>query len=87
MADEFTVVVVEAAAARTLIKKLMVDDEAHIDSSHPAVVLAFALEPFTQFGKLAVIEVSPRNANAVDVADSLVEGRVSQRTPKVDAPC
>src|ERR1700694_4256662 len=85
MADEFTGVVVEAAASRTLVKKLMVNDEAHVDSSHPAVVLAFVLEPFIQFGKLAVVEVSPRNANAIDVAATLVEGLVGQRAPQVDA--
>jgi hypothetical protein len=85
MADEFTGVVVEAAASRTLVKKLMINNEAHVDSSHPAVVLAFVLEPFIQFGKLAVVEVSPRDANAIDVAVSLVEGLIGQRTPQVNA--
>jgi len=85
MADEFTRVVVEAAAPRTLVKQLMVNDEAHVDSSHPAVVLALVLEPFIQFGKLTVIEISPRDANAIDVAASLVEGLVGQGAPKVDA--
>src|ERR1700730_2073512 len=84
MADEFTGVVIESTASRTLVKELMVNDEAHVDSSHPAVVFAFAPEPFIQFGKLTVIEVSPRDANAIDVAATLVEGFVGQRAPKVD---
>ncbi len=42
-------------------------------------------EPLIQFGKLAVVEVSPRDANAIDVAASLVEGLVRQRAPQVDA--
>src|SRR3989442_3077776 len=85
MADEFTGVVVEAAASGTLVKKLMVNDEAHVDSSHPAVVLAFVLEPFMYFGKLAIVEVPPCDANAIDVATSFVEGLVGQRAPQIDA--
>jgi hypothetical protein len=84
MADEFTGVIVESAAPRTLVKELMVNDEAHVDSSHPAVVLDFVPEPFVQFRKLTIVEVSPRDANAIDVAASLVEGLVGQRAPKVD---
>jgi len=41
-------------------------------------------EPIIQFGKLAVIEVSPRDANAIDVAASFVESLVGQRAPKID---
>ena len=83
-ADEFTGVVVEAAAPRTLVKELMVNDEVHVDSSRPVVVLDFVPEPFVQFGKLTVVEVSPRDANAIDVAASLVEGLIGQRAPKID---
>jgi len=42
------------------------------------------VEPFIQFGKLTVIEVSPGDVNAIGVAVSLVEGLVGQRAPKVD---
>lgn len=84
MADEFTGAVIEAVVSRTLVKELMVNDEAHVHSSHPGVVLAFVPEPIIQFGKLAVIEVSPRDANAIDVAASFVESLVGQRAPKID---
>src|SRR2546425_13274792 len=85
MAEEFSRVVIEAAASRTLVEKLLVNDETHIDSFHPAVVLAFVLEPVIQFRKLALVEVSPRDANAIHIAASLIEGPVGQRAPEIDA--
>jgi len=36
MADELIRVVLEAAASGTLVKKLMVNDEAHLNSFHPS---------------------------------------------------
>ena len=85
MAEEFSRVVIEAAASRTFVEKLLVNDETHIDSFHPAVVLAFVLEPVIQFRKLALVEVSPRDANAIHIAASLIEGLVGQRAPEIDA--
>ena len=49
MADEPSGVVVEATASRAFVEKLLVDDETHIYSLHPAVVLAFVLEPVIPF--------------------------------------
>src|ERR1700719_3265922 len=85
MADESSHVVVEAAASRRLVEKFMVDDEAHVDSLDPAVFPFFVLEPLIQFGKLAVMEVSPCDDNAIDVAAGLVESVVGQRTPQINA--
>src|ERR1700719_1507092 len=76
MPGKFSRVVVEAAASRRLVQKLMVDDEAHVDSFDPSVLLLFVLEPLIQFGKLAVVEVSSGDADAIDVAAALVERAV-----------
>src|SRR5215831_19481607 len=85
MADEFSRVMVEATASRGFVEEFIVDDEAHFESFHPAVVLACVLEPLIQFGKLTVVEVSPCDDNAIDVAASLVEGLVGQRAPQINA--
>ena len=84
MADEPSRVVIEATASRTFVEKLLVDDETHICSLHPAVVLAFVLEPVIQFRKLALVDVSPRDPNAIHVAASFIEILVGQRPPEID---
>ena len=47
-------------------------------------MLARFLEPFIEFGKLTVVEVSARDNNTIDIAASLVERVVGQRAPQVD---
>ena len=42
-------------------------------------------EPLIQFGKFAIVEVSSRDAHAIDVAAGLVERVVGQRAPQIDA--
>src|SRR5579864_6568317 len=81
MPDELSHVVVEAAASRRLVEKFMVNDEAHVHSRDPTVLFPFVLEPLIKFGKLAVVEVSSRDANAIDVATGLVECVIGQRVP------
>jgi hypothetical protein len=44
-------------------------------------VLARFLEPFIEFGKLTVVEVSARDNNTIDIAASLVERVVGQSAP------
>jgi hypothetical protein len=63
----------------------MVDDKAHLDAAGPAAVFLLVLEPLVQLGKLSVVEVSPRDADAIDVAAGLVERVIGQRAPQVDA--
>ena len=82
MADELSRVVIEATASRTFVEKLLVNDETHIYSLHPAVVLSFVLEPVIQFSKLALVEISPRDPYAIHVAGSLIEGLVGQRAQR-----
>jgi len=48
-------------------------------------LLRFVFEPLIQFRKFAVVEVSPGDAHAIDIAASLVECFVGQRAPQVDA--
>lgn len=85
MPEELSHAGVEAAAFRRLVEKLMVDHEAHVNSTDPAVLLPLVLEPFFQLGKLAVVEVWSRDANAIDVAAGLVERVIGQRAPEADA--
>jgi len=85
VADESSRVVLEAAATLRFVQKFFVYDETHFDSFHPAVVLAYVLEPVIQFRKLTVVKVSRRDDDAIDVAASLIEGLVSQRAPQANA--
>ena len=68
-------------ASRSFVEKFIIDDEADFNSVHPSVVLARFLEPFIEFGKLTVVEVSARDNNTIDIAASLVERVVGQSAP------
>lgn len=74
--------VIEAAAPRRLVEKLMVDHEAHISPANPAVLLLFVLEPFIHLAKLAVVEVPSRDGYTIDIAAGLVERVIGSVNPK-----
>jgi hypothetical protein len=62
----------------------MIDHEAHVDSVGPSILFFLVVEPRVEFGKLALVEISFGNGNAIDVAAGRIERVISQRPPQVD---
>jgi len=60
----------------------LVDDKAHVDFYPPTGLLRFVFEPLIQLRKLAVVEVSLSNGNAIGVATGLVERVIGRRAQR-----